>query len=100
MSELFQTPYPNDAARIHSDSWGGGKGSYNANCQEVDDFVWNSGDCLIWFAAGNDGTDSGGVGRIDLGSVSVPGTAKNCITVGASQNDRLGFDNNLTYGED
>jgi serine protease AprX len=47
--------------------------------------------------AGNDGTDRDGDGRINPMSVTSPGTAKNCITVGACENDRPGF-NNQTYG--
>jgi len=42
---------------------------------------------VICFAAGNDGFDSQGKGVIDPGSVA-PGTAKNCITVGATENLR------------
>ncbi len=36
-------------------------------------------------AAGNDGSDSDGDGKINAGSVTSPGTAKNCITVGACE---------------
>lgn len=100
LHDLFLPPYQNDGAHIHTNSWGGGgDGSYNANCTEVDDFVWNHRDLLICFAAGNEGVDSSGVGHIDPGSVSPPGTAKNCITVGATENNRPGFDNGLTYGQ-
>jgi serine protease AprX len=42
-------------------------------------------------AAGNDGTDKDGDGEINPGSVSAPGTAKNCITVGASESRRPQF---------
>jgi len=45
---------------------------------------------VICFAAGNDGFDSHGTGVIDPGSVA-PGTAKNCITVGATENLRADF---------
>ncbi len=100
LNDLFLPPYQNDGARIHTNSWGGGNpGEYNANCQEVDDFVSNHRDCVICFAAGNEGVDSNGVGKVDPGSVSPPGTAKNCITVGATENNRPGFDNGLTYGQ-
>ena len=100
LHDLFLPPYQNDGAHIHTNSWGGaGDGSYNANCTEVDDFMWNHRDLLICFAAGNEGVDSSGVGHIDPGSVSPPGTAKNCLTVGATENNRPGFDNGLTYGQ-
>jgi hypothetical protein len=53
--------------------------------------------CVL-VAAGNDGTDKDGDGVINLMSVTSPGTAKNCITVGASENDRSEFDGEA-YGE-
>jgi hypothetical protein len=49
-------------------------------------------------AAGNDGTDYDGDGKINLTSVTSPGTAKNCITVGACENGRPAF-NTETYGK-
>jgi len=85
-------------ARIHSNSWGGGNpGEYDEQCRQLDDFVWKKPDFCIIFAAGNDGTDSDGDGVVNLGSVTAPGTAKNCITVGASENDHPEF--TMTYGE-
>jgi serine protease AprX len=104
LNELFLPPYRDDGARIHSNSWGqpGSNGLYNANSREVDEFVWNHRDCVICFSAGNEGTDRNKDGVIDAGSVSAPGTAKNCITVGASENDRPTFkfsDGQTRYGE-
>ncbi|MEE3624530.1 S8 family serine peptidase [Nitrospirillum sp. BR 11752] len=76
-------------ARIHSNSWGGGtKQAYNSYCTDIDTFVWNNPDFCIVFSAGNDGADNDGDGKIDPGSVTPPGTAKNCITVGACANSR------------
>jgi len=49
-------------------------------------------------AAGNDGSDSDGDGTINPGSVTSPGTAKNCITVGACENNRPQFNSEL-YGD-
>jgi subtilisin family serine protease len=43
---------------------------------------------VICFAGGNDGRDVDGNGVIDNGTVGAPGTAKNCITVGATENNR------------
>jgi subtilisin family serine protease len=92
LRDLFITPYRDDAARIHTNSWGSDeRGAYTTSSSEVDDFVWNHRDCVICFAAGNAGIDSQGVGRIDPGSVGSPATAKNCITVGASENRRPDF---------
>jgi hypothetical protein len=88
----------NKGARIHSNSWGGGEpGVYDSQSRQLDQFVWDHPTMCILVAAGNDGTDADGDGDINLGSVTSPGTAKNCITVGASENLRHTFDDE-TYG--
>ena len=75
-------------ARIHSNSWGSPRnlGAYDAMASSVDEYVFNNPEMLILFAAGNSGTDMNKDGRIDAGSVCSPGTAKNALTVGASEN--------------
>lgn len=99
LDDLFLPPYRDDGARIHTNSWGSTRpgGRYDAQCKELDDFVWQHRDCVICFAAGNDGIDRDANGQIDLGSVSPPGSAKNCITVGATENNRPTFTG--TYGQ-
>lgn len=88
LTTLFDYAY-SKGARIHSNSWGGGDpGSYDQQCQQVDAYVWRKRNFCILFSAGNDGRDGGGSGTIDEGSVTPPGTAKNCITVGACENNR------------
>jgi hypothetical protein len=64
-------------ARIHSNSWGSTENSYGSYCVDVDNFMWTHQDFLVVFAAGNSGPDASTVGY--------PGTAKNCVTVGATQ---------------
>lgn len=104
LQNLFRTPYQQDGARVHTNSWGSTAppgtpsigGVYNQNAKEVDDFIWRNRDCVVCFAAGNEGQDADANGQIDAMSVTPPGTAKNCITVGATENDRPNF--NLTYG--
>jgi serine protease AprX len=92
LHDLFLPPYHDDGARVHTNSWGGpAEGAYTPNSSEVDDFVVNHRDCVICFAAGNDGKDTNGTGVVALGSVGSPATAKNCITVGASENNRSDF---------
>ena len=90
LADLFAPPYNLDAARIHSNSWGsnGNFGVYDQQAHEVDDFVYTHRDMLICFSAGNDGIDANSNGQIDPNSVTPPGTAKNCLTVGASENNR------------
>lgn len=75
-------------ARIHSNSWGAANnlGAYDTYAFQVDEYIFANQDMLILFAAGNSGADKDKDGRIDPGSVSSPGTAKNALTVGASEN--------------
>ena len=76
-------------AQIHTNSWGASVvGEYTGNSVEVDEYVWDHKDFFILFSAGNSGRDSNQDGVIDMGSVGAPGTAKNCLTVGASENNR------------
>ena len=76
-------------ADIHTNSWGGSQaGAYTSFSEDVDQFVWDNKDFLILFSAGNEGVDEDGDGVIDLRSMGSPATAKNCITVGASENNR------------
>ncbi|MFT6270212.1 MAG: subtilisin-like proprotein convertase family protein [Alphaproteobacteria bacterium] len=94
---LFANAYERNA-RVHTNSWGGGRpGEYDEQCEQLDRFVWMNRDFTVLFAAGNDGTDEDGNGIINPMSVTSPGTAKNCICVGASENQRPEF-NAETYG--
>lgn len=76
------------SARISSNSWGyPSVRTYNANAQEYDRIVRDSQtgttgnqQMIVVFAAGNSGSGSN--------TVSSPATAKNVITVGASENVR------------
>lgn len=99
LHDLFEPPYDgNPNARVHTNSWGSTIPGlpYNQSSQEIDDFVFNHPDCVVCFAAGNDGIDTNGDGRIDTGSIGSEAAAKNCITVGATESVRPGI--NLTYG--
>lgn len=88
LSILFQQAY-DDGARIHTNSWGVEvNGQYTTLSQQTDQFAWNHKDFTILFAAGNSGADANSDGVVDLDSLISPGTAKNCITVGGSENDR------------
>lgn len=95
LKELFQEAY-DDGARIHTNSWGSSLtpwgvpmyGQYTADSRNIDEFVWNHKDMAILFAAGNDGKDQDKDGVVDPDSLATEACAKNCITVGASENDR------------
>lgn len=94
---LFADAYAKNA-RIHSNSWGGGEpGEYDSQSEQLDRFVWEHKDFCVLVAAGNDGTDQDGDGSINPTSVTSPATAKNCICVGASENERPDFNANQ-YG--
>ncbi|MCB0378779.1 MAG: S8 family serine peptidase [Bdellovibrionales bacterium] len=77
-----------DGARIHSNSWGSAQnlGAYDQFAQTVDEFSWNNPDMLVIFAAGNSGLDENSDGRVDQDSIGSPATAKNVLSVGASEN--------------
>jgi subtilisin family serine protease len=88
-------------ATIHSNSWGNqclGKGNcpssgrYLEQSKQADVFAFNNRMYLILFAAGNDGDQADETDR----RVSPPGTAKNVLTVGASENIRP-LPNNVSF---
>jgi hypothetical protein len=88
LNVLFMQTYTN-GARIHSDSWGATKfGQYSSESRDADEFMWNHKDMLIVCAAGNEGVDINHTGIIDMNSINVPATAKNVLTVGATENER------------
>jgi hypothetical protein len=107
LNALFLPPY-NDGARVHSNSWGSEEdtGAYDSASQDVDEFVQNHKDMVITFSAGNSGSDGIAYdqalgqcvstgnpvdGVVDADSIGSPATAKNGITVGASENYRPDF---------
>jgi subtilisin family serine protease len=75
-------------ARVHANSWGSAQaGAYTANSATTDQFIWDRKDMTITFSAGNSGVDANADGVVDNDSIGAPATAKNVITVGASEND-------------
>ena len=88
LNNLFQPAY-DAGARVHSNSWGSdAAGDYTASSQDVDEFTWANKDMVITFSAGNAGTDGDNDGYVDEDSMGSPATAKNAISVGASENAR------------
>jgi hypothetical protein len=91
-STAWESAAYNQSARISSNSWGfqtstgGPVADYDASSQEYDRIVRDAQTAAglqqlsVVFAAGNDGSGSN--------TVSTPATAKNVITVGASENVR------------
>jgi len=81
-----------DGATIFSNSWGDScqqfgcltSGEYNEESKSTDNFMFKNRDMLVLFAAGNDGDRPSNHDKL----ISPPGTAKNVITVGASESLR------------
>ncbi|KAL6238380.1 hypothetical protein BDW75DRAFT_247462 [Aspergillus navahoensis] len=102
LGQLFSPPYHRDRARIHTNSWGSSSPGrwqlpYNSSSMEIDTFVWENKEMVILFAAGNDGIDADRNGIVDPRQIGAEAAAKNCITVGASENDRPNIP--ITYGQ-
>ncbi|MFL6200957.1 MAG: S8 family serine peptidase, partial [Thermoanaerobaculia bacterium] len=81
LNPIFQQAY-SQGARLHTNSWGDNENAavqsnYSSGSQDVDEFMWNHKDFLIFFAAGNEGQAPG--------RVVSPSTAKNGVSVGATQ---------------
>ena len=75
-------------------------GDYTVDSVNTNSFVWTNRDMVITFSAGNEGTDANADGIVDNDSIGAPGTSKNVITVGASENQRADnypCDTSLTY---
>jgi subtilase family serine protease/subtilisin family serine protease len=88
LGALFDQGYT-AGARVHSLSWGSAaNGGYTEDSAGVDAFVWGHRDLAVTISAGNSGVDTNGDGIVDGGSLNAPATAKNVITVGASEGDR------------
>ncbi len=86
-------------ARIHTNSWGSAvAGLYTTDARNTDLFTWNNKDATILFAAGNSGADANKDGLIDADSLYAPGTAKNAITVGATESYRPSYCPASTWG--
>jgi len=100
LKTMYQQAY-NTGARIHSNSWGAAlAGDYTVDSANTDSFIWTNRDMVITFSAGNEGTDANSNGVVDNDSIGSPATAKNVLTVGASENaraDNYPCDTSLTY---
>jgi len=88
-------------ANLHTNSWGGSMGSsYSSQSKELDQYIWDHRDFLVLFSAGNTGVDKDADGIVDLYSLDEPGTAKNCLTVGASEGNRpKGCGHDMPWGQ-
>jgi len=71
-------------ARVFTMSWGTTSNNYDTLAVQVDLFLWNFPDCVVFFSAGNNGASG-------ANSLSSPSTNKNGVSVGASLNDHASW---------
>jgi subtilisin family serine protease/uncharacterized membrane protein len=78
---LYYPPYNSYNSRIHTNSWGDAfsSGEYDSSANMTDHFIWDYPDMIVLFASGNIFVNV---------ETTPPGTAKNVITVGASESYR------------
>ena len=99
LRKLLQQAY-DAGARVYNLSMAWSRdGQYDLMAWQIDDFIWRHPDMVVVVAAGNDARDANGDGRVDLGSVTSPGTAKNVITVGATESVRNTIGLDATWGQ-
>lgn len=88
LNELFAQA-ATAGADLHTNSWGSDEASaYTTDSENVDEYMWDHKNFTVLFAAANAGVDANSDGVVDLYSMGSPATAKNCVTVGASENNR------------
>jgi Subtilase family len=82
LNDLFQPAYTGNAggaARLSTNSWGAPVGgAYTIDASNVDRFMWDHPDFLVFFSNGNSGPSGNTVGS--------PAVAKNCVSVGGTLN--------------
>ena len=86
LDDMFALAWAN-GSRIHTNSWGSAvAGQYTTSSMQADASARTHDEMVILFAAANEGADADMNGEIDLDSMGSPATAKNVLTVGASEN--------------
>ena len=78
-------------AAIHANAWGvEAAGAYTDDSWECDHFLHEHPESLLIFAAGNAGRDRNRDGRVDAGTLYAPASAKNVLSVGATEGPDAG----------
>jgi hypothetical protein len=78
-------------AAIHANAWGvEAGGAYTDDSWECDHFLHAHPEMLLVFAAGNAGRDRNRDGRVDPGTLYAPASAKNVLSVGATEGPDVG----------
>jgi serine protease AprX len=79
-------------AAIHANAWGvEAAGAYTDDSWECDHFLHAHPEMLLVFAAGNAGSDRNRDGRVDGGTLYAPASAKNVLSVGATEGPDAGI---------
>ena len=73
-------------AKVTNFSWGSPSNTYSTNAIDIDTFLNDKEDALVFVSAGNAGSDEDSNGIPDLGTLGTPATCKNCLAIGASGN--------------
>ena len=96
LDDLFSLAWAN-GSQVHTNSWGSDvNGLYTTSSMQADASARTHDELVILFAAANEGADANSDGEIDNDSLGSPASAKNVITVGASENNRPTI--NSVYG--
>jgi len=91
LSHMYDDAVDN-GSRVHTNSWGSNvNGDYTSTSMQADIGARVHRNLTVLFAAANAGVDNNGDGEVDLDSLGSPASAKNVMTVGATENDRSTF---------
>jgi hypothetical protein len=71
-------------ARVVNFSWGSLGNVYDSNAADVDQFIFEHGDAIVFLAAGDRTSDTNFDGNLDSNTTGAPASAKNGVAVGAS----------------
>jgi hypothetical protein len=73
-------------ARVVNFSWGANSNAYTGNAIDIDNFLVDKGDALVFVSAGNASTDADNNNIADELTLGTPATTKNGLAVGATFN--------------
>jgi hypothetical protein len=76
--------YTNNGARIVNFSWGSDSNTYSANAIDIDNFIFEKKNAMVFVSAGNAGQDADNNDVPDSGSLGTPGTTKMGLAIGSS----------------
>jgi hypothetical protein len=69
--------YTSDGARIANFSWGANSNVYSLNAIDVDQFIFDKLDAMVFISAGNNSLDTDNDNIPDASTLGTPGTTKN-----------------------